>query len=59
MSTVVVQFPEGPREVPTHALARNKIGQLPATLRVPHAVPGFRLTRTATGWSAERATASA
>ena len=52
MFTVVVDMPEGPRQMPAHIIARNKLGELPATLRIPKPIPGKTLTRTETGWRA-------
>lgn len=52
LSLISVQFPDGQRDVEAADLARNGLGQLPAVLRVPRAVPGFRLTREERGWRA-------
>ena len=49
---MIVLFPDGPRDVPDRILARNKLGDMPPTMRIPRPVPGFEIKRGKKGWEA-------
>lgn len=50
MSSMTVQFPDGPREVPAIIMGRQPLGSNQPSVRIPRMQHGVRFFRDQKGW---------